>query len=119
MKPKRLYSDYLLDIVDHSEKAMRFLRGVSFDDFQDNEEKTFAVVRALEVIGEAARHIPKSIRDKHPEVPWKKAIGMRDKVVHEYFGVNLQTVWRTVHEDPPPLRDTVKRMLEGLPHDQK
>ena len=114
MSAKRVYTDYLQDIVDYAEKAMRFVRGVSFDDFGDNEEKVFAVVKALEVIGEAARHLPKSLSDKYPAVPWKKVTGMRDKMTHEYFSVDLEVVWRTVHEDLPPLRDTAKKMLEDL-----
>jgi len=111
---KRAYADYLQDIVDHADKAMQFVRGVSFDDFGDNEEKIFAVVKTLEIIGEAARHVPKSMRDKYEAIPWKQVTGMRDRMTHEYFSVDLEVVWRTVHEDLPPLRDTAKKMLEDL-----
>ena len=114
MSAKRVYTDYLQDIVDHAEKAMRFVRGVSFDDFGDNEEKVFAVVKMLEIIGEAARHLPKSVRDKYANIPWKQVTGMRDKMTHEYFSVDLEVVWRTVHDDLPPLRDTAKKILEDL-----
>ena len=114
MSSKRLYGDYLRDILDYSEKAMRFVQGVNFDDFCDDEEKVFAVVRALEVIGEAARHIPKSMRNKYPAVPWRKVTGMRDKITHEYFGVDLDVVWQTLHEDLTPLRDMVRKMLADL-----
>ncbi len=111
MSSRRTYNDYLNDILDYATKAEEFVRDVRFFDFQRNEEKIFAVVRALEVIGEAARQIPKSLRDKYPEVPWIKAVGMRDKVIHEYFGVDDEIVWRTVHEDLPTLKETVRRML--------
>ncbi|MBI5651299.1 MAG: DUF86 domain-containing protein [Chloroflexi bacterium] len=114
MSVKRVYTDYLQDIVDHAEKAMRFVRGVSFDDFCDNEEKVFAVVKMLEIVGEAARHLPKSVRDKYASIPWKQVVGMRDKMTHEYFSVDLEVVWRTVHEDLPPLRDTARQMLDDL-----
>jgi uncharacterized protein with HEPN domain len=114
MSAKRVYTDYLQDIVDHAEKAMRFVRGVSFDDFCDNEEKIFAVVKMLEIVGEAARHLPKSVRDKYASIPWKQVVGMRDKMTHEYFSVDLEVVWRTVHEDLPPLHETAKKMLEDL-----
>ena len=114
MSAKRVYTDYLQDIVDYAEKAMRFVQDVSFDDFGDNEEKILAVVKTLEIIGEAARHLPKSMRDKYTAVPWKQVTGMRDKMTHEYFSVDLEVVWRTVHEDLPPLRDTAKKMLEDL-----
>lgn len=114
MSAKRVYTDYLQDIVDYAEKAMRFVRGVSFDDFGDNEEKVFAVVKMLEIIGEAARHLPKSVREKYTNIPWKQVTGMRDKMTHEYFSVDLEVVWRTVHDDLPPLRDTAKKILEDL-----
>ncbi len=114
MKPKRTYIDYLRDIIEHAEKAERFLQGVGFEEFKDNEQKVFAVVRALEIIGEAAKHIPKSIRDKYPAVHWRGATGMRDKVIHDYFGVDLEVVWRTVHEELPTLRTAIAKILEDI-----
>jgi len=111
---ERAYRDYLQDIIDHADKAMQFVQGVSFDDFGDNEEKIFAVVKTLEIIGEATRHLPKSMRDRYRAIPWKQVTGMRDRLSHEYFKVDLEVVWRTVHEDLPPLRDTVKKILADL-----
>ena len=119
MNSNRLYEDYFRDMADYAEKAMRFVHGVSFEDFQDDEQKIFAVVYALGVIGEAARHVPKSMREKYSDVPWKKITGMRDKVIHDYMSVDLNVVWRTVHEDLPPLRDTVKRILDTLEDETK
>ncbi len=118
MSSRRLYSDYLNDILNYAEKAEQFVQGVNLREFQHNEEKLFAVVRALEVIGEAARQIPNSLREKYPEVPWKKIVGMRDKVIHEYLGVNDETVWRTVHEDLPILKVTIRKMLNDLADDK-
>lgn len=114
MSSKRQYADYVQDIVDHVDKAMRFVHGLSYDDFAENEEKVFAVVKTLEIIGEAARHLPKSLRDKYKAVPWKQVVGMRDRMTHEYFSVDVEVVWRTVHEDLPPLRDTAQKMLKDL-----
>ncbi len=114
MSGKREYADYLQDIVDHAEKATRFVQDISFDAFSANDEKVFAVVRALEVIGEAARHIPKSLRDKYPAVPWQQVTGMRDKITHEYFSIDLEVVWRTIHEDLPILLATVTQMRNDL-----
>jgi len=79
----RQYTDYVQDIVDHAEKALQFVRGISFDDFADNEEKVFAVVKTLEIIGEAPRNLPKSMREKYKNIPWKQVIGMRDRMTHE------------------------------------
>lgn len=118
MSPKRQYGDYLQDIVNYADKAMQFVRGVGLDEFADNEEKVFAVVKTLEIIGEAARHLPKSMCDKYKTIPWKQVVGMRDRMTHEYFSVDTEVVWRTVHEDLPPLRDTAQKMLEDLAQEE-
>lgn len=114
MKPRRTYVDYLHDILDHAEKAERFIASIDFDTFCANEEKTLAVIRALEVIGEAARHLPQSMWERCPEIPWMNMIGMRNVLIHEYFGVDLEVVWRTVQKDLPPMRAAVARMLADL-----
>ncbi len=114
MKQGRTYIDYLRDIVAYADTADRILSGTSFQSFRDSEEKTLAVIRALEIIGEAARQIPKEVRRNHPDIEWAEAIAMRNKVVHGYFGVDLQVVWNTVREDLPPLRQAVARILEGV-----
>ena len=114
MKPKRIHTDYLRDIIEYADKATRFVQGLDLETFQKDEQKTLAVVRALEVIGEAARHIPRTLRDKYPDIPWKRVVGMRDKVIHDYFGVDLEVVWKTLQDDLPPLVDRVKQMLSDL-----
>lgn len=114
MKAVKDYSDYLNDIVEYAAKAESFLSGITLKNFKANEEKTLAVIRALEVIGEAARNIPKQIRKKYPEVPWDEMTGMRDKLIHNYFGVNLEVVWRTVKEDLPSMTKEVMEMIQAL-----
>lgn len=114
MKARRDYTDYLRDILEYAEKAERFVEGLDFQAFERNEEKTLAVVRALEVIGEAARHIPGSLRAQYPDVPWEDMVGMRSKLIHDYFGVDLKVVWRTVQEDLPPLCDAVAHILADI-----
>jgi len=114
MKSAKDYSDYLNDIIEYANKAESFLEGVSLEDFMRNEEKGLAVIRALEVIGEAARNIPKPIRKKYPNIPWDEMTGMRDKLIHDYFGVNLEVVWRTVKEDLSSMTNEVIELMRNL-----
>jgi uncharacterized protein with HEPN domain len=90
------------------------VKDVEFEAFRANDEKVFAVIRALEIIGEAAKNIPKSIRGRHAEIPWEDIIGIRNKVIHDYFGVDLEVIWKTLHEDLPPLQAAVTKILEDL-----
>ena len=107
MKAKREYADYLRDILDSARKARQFVEGLDFDDFVMNDEKVFAVRQALEIIGEAVKKVPRSTRQRYPQVPWREVARMRDKLAHEYFGVNIRRVWQTVQDDLPILETTV------------
>ncbi|MEM2571076.1 MAG: DUF86 domain-containing protein [Thermoproteota archaeon] len=111
---KRVIKDYVNDIVDSMNKAMRFIEGMSYEQFIKDDKTVFAVVRALEIIGEAVKKIPEETRMKYPEIPWKGMAGMRDKVIHEYFGVNLKYVWETVKERIPELKPMFERILKDL-----
>jgi len=71
----------------------------------------FAVIRALEIIGEATKKLPASLKEHYSEIPWREIAGMRDKVIHDYFGVNLRRVFETVRQDLPPLRESLARIL--------
>jgi uncharacterized protein with HEPN domain len=114
MRSKREYIDYLQDMLEASAKALQFVRDIDFQAFSKNEEKVFAVIRALEIIGEAAKNIPKSIRGRYQEIPWEDIIGMRNKVIHGYFGVDIEVIWKTVQEDLPLLQATLTRIFEDL-----
>ena len=72
-----------------------------------------AVLRSLEVMGEAVKQLSTELRTQHPDVPWREIAGMRDKLIHDYIGVNLSRVWRTVKEDLPRLSEEVRGMLEA------
>jgi uncharacterized protein with HEPN domain len=100
---KRTHSDYLMDMLDNAEKALDFVGGMEFDHFFEDEKTSYAVVRALEIIGEAARLVPEDVRATIPELQWREISAMRNKLTHEYFGINMKVVWRTVHDDLPPL----------------
>lgn len=116
MKYRRTVEDYLRDILIYAEKAEAFLAELAtIADLEEDDRTALAVVRALEVIGEAAKQIPANLRNKYPDVPWRGMTGMRDKVIHDYFGVDLEVIWRTVKEELPPLRKQILAILEGLP----
>jgi len=111
---KREFGDYIQDIFDSVNAIEEFVKESEFKDFAEDRKTIFAVIRAIEIIGEATKHIPKSIIDKYPEVPWKDMAGMRDKVIHEYFGVDLKVVWKTVTQHIPEIKPLIQKVLENI-----
>jgi uncharacterized protein with HEPN domain len=111
---KRDYRIYIKDILKNMETAEGFLKGMLFEDFAKDRKTSYAVVRCIEIIGEATKHIPNLIRKRYPKIPWKRMAGMRDKVIHEYFGVAIEVVWKTVKEEIPKIKPLVKKVLAEL-----
>lgn len=111
---RRTYTDYLQDMIENCDYAAEFTQGMTLEQFQTNRAKSYAVIYAIEIIGEAARHIPRSLRDKFPAIAWSKATAMRDVIAHGYFGIDLEIVWKTIHEDLPKLRAELASMLSAL-----
>lgn len=103
---------YLRDILDSITKVEEYVLGMTYAQFSEDEKTIDATVRNLEIIGEAARNIPEDFRDKYPEIPWEKMISMRNKVLHEYFGVDVEILWQTIQEDLPALKDEIKGLSE-------
>lgn len=93
---KKEFLDYLEDIIEAMGDVMKFVENIEYDDFVNEKKDSYAAMRAIEIIGEAVKKIPNSVRKKYPEIPWKEMAGMRDKLIHEYFGVNLKKAWNTV-----------------------
>jgi uncharacterized protein with HEPN domain len=111
MNLERVYADYLEDILDAIQKVAKFIEGMTFDQFAADDKTAFAVIRALEIIGEATKHIPEEVRRNYPRLPWREMAGIRDKLIHEYFGVNLEVVWKTATEDLPKLEREIRLIL--------
>ncbi len=114
MKGARSSVDYLRDILEYTDLAAELLGDMDLERFQEDRRTHLAVVRALEVIGEAGRQVPRPVRRRYPSVPWAEVIGMRNKMIHGYFGVDLRVVRDTVREDLPPLRAAVAEALADL-----
>ena len=110
---KRKPDVYLQDILEGIEYIQRFLEGVSQEEFYENVEKQDAVLRRLEIIGEAVKHLPDKIRKNHPDVPWRQIAGMRDVIVHEYFGITLEMVWIVATEDIVDLKEEIAQILNS------
>ncbi len=105
---------YIKDMLESMEKIEKFVEGMDYEDFIKDDKTSFAVIRCIEVMGEAAKQVPESVRKKYPEIPWKSIAGMRNKVIHFYFGVNLEKVWLVVKEDIPRIKPQMKKVLEDL-----
>ena len=104
--------EYLQDIIRAARLAMDYVAGVSMQDFLSNFQRQDAVVRRLEMIGEAARRVSKDSRDAMPELPWNRMISMRNMLIHEYDDVDYRIVWETVVNDLPPLVSALEKRLE-------
>jgi uncharacterized protein with HEPN domain len=114
---KRDYLVYSEDMLDAMEKAELAVSGVDYDRFVNDFMINFVVVRALEIVGEAARRLSPEFRTRYPAVPWKKMAGMRDRIIHGYDNVNLKIVWQVVQADIPQVRPHLQQILAENPLD--
>jgi len=102
---------YIVHMLECAERILAYTQAGRDDFFRDPKTQD-AVIRNFEVIGEAAKRVPKTTQELCPEVPWRQVAGFRDVLIHQYEGVDLQQVWQRVVEDLPPVRDALKRLLE-------
>lgn len=114
MRRGRDYTIFLEDIIESAELIKKYAKGYTKKRFSSDEKNKDAVIRRFEVIGEAVKHLPNSFRKKHKEVDWKKISGMRDVLIHEYFGVNIDKVWKTIKKDIPDLENKISKILAEL-----
>jgi uncharacterized protein with HEPN domain len=102
----------IADIISAVQNVLTYTAGMTYADFTADRKTVDAVIRNLIIIGEATSHIPDEVSDAHPEIPWRDMRGMRNLVVHEYFGVSDKILWDTVQVDLPSLPALLKRVLQ-------
>ncbi len=112
------FLDYVEDILDGMEKAELLISDVNFEDFEADFRINYAVVRALEIVGEATKRLPDFIREQYPDVPWKDMAGMRDRIVHGYDMVDLHIVWDTVMNRIPAIKPIIQQILRDYESQQ-
>jgi uncharacterized protein with HEPN domain len=105
---------FIKDIVDSIEKIEKYCQNITYEQFLEDDKTKDAVVRNLEIIGEAAKNIPDHIKKISFETAWKSMAGMRDKLIHEYFGVSYSTVWETVKGDLPLLKQSIRELYDTI-----
>ncbi|MDI6736670.1 MAG: DUF86 domain-containing protein [bacterium] len=105
---------FVKDILDSINKINEFVRDMSFDDFVDDDKTSSAVIKKLEIIGEATKNIPKGIQDNYPQIPWSDMARMRDKIIHFYHGVDYEIVWKVVKERLPEIKPYIEDILATI-----
>ena len=103
----------LRHMLDASQKAVKYLRGRKRKDLETDEPLTLSLTRLLEIIGEAAGKVSKQGQKAWPNIPWPQAVGMRNRLIHAYFNVDLDQIWETIQEDLPPLIAELKKILKS------
>ena len=109
----RLWKHRITDIINSINKIQEYVEQMGFEDFQRDDKTIDAVIRNFIIIGEAARNIPNDISIKYPNIPWRIMGDMRNFAVHEYWGVEISTIWKTIQDDLPPLIPSLKRVIDS------
>jgi uncharacterized protein with HEPN domain len=105
---------FLSDMIDMINRIERFTGGFRYEDFCSDEKTFYATIQCIEIIGEAAKHIPKQIRTRYPSIPWIDVAGMRDKLIHSYFGIDPLKVWKVIAEDIPDIKPQLEQAVADL-----
>lgn len=110
----RNYSDFIQDIIDAINSINEFINDLSFNEFVEDDKTSSAVTRKFEIIGEAANRIPKDVQDKYPNIPWSYMIGMRNKIIHDYDGINLMIVFDSAKNDLSDLLKSLEKIIDKM-----
>lgn len=108
----RTFLDYVADILESIELINDFTQFITFDEFLQDKKTNYAVIRAIEIIGEAVKNIPEEVKAEFYNIPWHKMAGMRNKIAHEYFGISLKIVWKVAKEELPSIKDDVTSLMK-------
>lgn len=111
-KKGRDYLFYLEDMAESMRRILEYINGLSFDEFKASNLKTDAVIRNLEIIGEAAKNVPDKIKSAYPEIPWRQMYGLRNLVVHQYFGIDYDNIWKIISDDLPKNFQDLETLIE-------
>ncbi len=113
---KRPIDLLLNDIRQAIDRIEQYIKNLSFDTFSEDRKSVDAVVRNLEIIGEAANRLPDELKEKYSEIEWHKVVGLRHRIVHEYFGIDLEIIWQILHKDLPELKQKLTQIIsdEGI-----
>lgn len=110
----REYSLYLKDILDAMGAIEKFVAEMEIENFKNDDKTSSAVIRKFEIIGEAAKHIPEEIKVKYPDIKWKQMAGMRDRLIHFYFGIKYDLVWHTIKDIIPQVKPIIQEILKDI-----
>jgi uncharacterized protein with HEPN domain len=111
---ERDFRDFLDDILRYMRYAENFVEGYSFEDFAEDDKTIIALAKCIEVVGEASKRVPEEVRSKYPAIPWRNMAGIRDRLDHGYFSVDMNIIWKTATEEFPEIRPQIEAILKDI-----